>query len=327
MAEKPSCEFSECSTIKVRAFQPDDLDSVLELIRVSDATDRTEETWNKNNMTAMLAFDQEQLIGLIPFEKRKVVFCKEEKLNVLWVSGAHVHPEYRGKGIGSMMDWDIEKYFTPEFDALLVCREDETSRAYQWYKRLGYQQQTPIISFCRPVEQSTDEVSDYIVWDTKEQVLGAGEKLFQCFQSNIGDRGGFPERSPQFWADQWESHYYKASYRYCIVAIFSNDAVIGYAMLGETEMKDGITRFDILEIMGQEDEASKKNLYNAIRDLAHKRNLKEVRIQLVEQDQDIKLIESLGFTERWRTNILGKRIALGDALPSIHWKYFHIDYI
>ncbi|MCK4882216.1 MAG: hypothetical protein KAS92_04255, partial [Candidatus Omnitrophica bacterium] len=79
MAEKPSCEFSECSTIKVRAFQPDDLDSVLELIRVSDATDRTEETWNKNNMTAMLAFDQEQLIGLIPFEKRKVVFCKEEK--------------------------------------------------------------------------------------------------------------------------------------------------------------------------------------------------------------------------------------------------------
>jgi len=139
MAEESSCKFSECSTIEIRAFKQEDLSAVLDLIRVSDSTDRTEGTWIKNNMTAVLAFDQERLIGLIPFEKRKVVLCKDKRLNALWASGVHVEPEYRGKGIGSMMDRDIEKYFHPEFEAILVCREDETSRAYRWYEQLGYQ--------------------------------------------------------------------------------------------------------------------------------------------------------------------------------------------
>ena len=314
-------------TILIRKYTDSDLETVLELIGRSDSTNRTKETWAGNNMTAMLAFEEEKLIGIIPFEKRKIVLDQNTKIDALWVSAAHVESKYRSQGVGTRLDHAIKDEFFPEFEAVFVIREDEQSAAYRWYKKLGYQKQVPIISFRHHVQLPTFRAPEYVVWETREQILNGGEKLFECFKKNIGDRGGFQERNAQFWANKWETHYYEFFYRYYVVVIASENEVISYAMLGETKMKDGIARFDILEIMGAEDESAKKDIYSAIMGFARELNLQEVRIQIVERDEDAQWVQSFGFVERWRTNILGKRIMSSDALPSIHWQYFHIDYI
>ena len=133
--------------ITIRPFQKTDLEEVLALNKGSDSTDRSRETWQGNNMTAMLAFDRDRLIGAIPFEPRSFLVGDGNLIKVLWVSGAHVEPEYRNKGIGKAMDEKIKEYFFPEFKAVLVYRQDEASSAYRWYKKLGFSDLLPILSF------------------------------------------------------------------------------------------------------------------------------------------------------------------------------------
>jgi len=313
--------------ITIRAFHNEDLDAVLELIKRSDSTDRTCETWLGNNMTAMLAFDHEKLIGAIPFEKRSVVLDKDQLLKVLWVSAAHVDSAYRSQGIGSKMDQAIEEYFYPEFEAVLVCREDESSPAYRWYMKLGYQPLVPIVSLKKMVEGVPENGCAYVVWNSKQDIQSAGNDLLRCFNRNTSHYGGFPERTEQFWARKLDVHYYKSFYTYYVVAVMDGQNIAAYALLGQGAMKDKIERFDILEMITPEAMAIKKNLQVSIMDFAQKKQLKEVRIQLADQDCDLEWLRSLGFSERWRTNILGKMICSDKPFPEVRWKYFHVDYI
>ena len=71
-------------------------------------------------------------------------------------------------------------------------------------------------------------------------------------------------------------------------------------------MKDGIKRIDILEMITPEGLELKNRLYGAIMDYACRQRLKEVRIQMSFQDPDLEWIRSLGFINRWRTNIMGR---------------------
>ncbi len=319
-------QFCENNKIAIRAFRERDLDAVLRLIESSDSTNRTKETWLGNDMTAILAFENEKLVGIIPFERRCVVLNENESLDVLWASGVHVEPGYRGQRIGSRMDGEINKYFSPEFEAIMVCREDERSPAYRWYEKLGYQRLMPIISFKKNLEKVL-HAPEYQVWHDRQDLEDYGKGIFECFSSNIGSRGGFCARHALFWREKLDVHYYKNFYAYHMLAIMCDDNVLSYAFLGQTKMKDDIERLDILEMMSPEGMEDKNILYRAIMDFANQLRLKEIRIQIAEKDTDLQWIKSLGFTERWQTNIMGKLIGSDNAFPSIQWRYFHIDYI
>lgn len=313
--------------IIARPFQKNDLDDALRLIRGSDSTDRTQETWLENNMTAMLAFDDQRLIGIIPFESKIIVLGPGQEIPALWVSAAHVEPEYRSQGIGSRLDHGIREYFHSRYKAVFVVREDPASAAYRWYQKLNYHHLINIISLKKDVGPVANVTSDYVLLETPQEFEEWGPRLKDCFQGNIGQAGGFPVRDNKFWARKSKFHYYRESYRYKILAKTHKDIVEGYAFLGQTNLRDGVERFDIFEWFVPQEKQAGNDLYHLMMDYAGRLNLKELRVQCAEKDPLLDWVKNLGFTQRWQTNLLGKYIDSDKKFPEIDWRFFHIDYI
>lgn len=315
-------------TINIVLFTRDVLDDVLALIKKSDSTNRTKETWLRNEMTAILAYDGDQLIGIIPFEKRNIIINDNELLKVLWVSAAHVDPDYRSQGIGTQLDNKIKDEFYPEFKAVFVIREDEQSAAYRWYKKLGYHHLTNILSFKYDVLPSDNEV-EHVVMGTAEDFKNNGAQLKSCFDRNIGKYGGYPKRDKCFWHNKFNAHYYKDHYVYKIVAIKGegNSTIEAYALMGQTNYRDGVDRIDILEISMPNDSATREMLLQALLNNAHQFNCCEVRVQCTENDPLVAWFKDFGFSLRWQTNLLGKYIDSGEPITGVSWKFFQTDYI
>ncbi|MCR4322389.1 MAG: GNAT family N-acetyltransferase [Candidatus Brocadiaceae bacterium] len=279
------------------------------MIERSDSTNRSIDTWYWNNMTSVVAFDDNKLIGVLPLEKRLFSLGGDRSLNILWVSAAHVEPEYRSQGVGTAMDNKIQEYFFPDFKAVFVYRGDETSKAYRWYNKLGYHEILSVLSFKKDVKR-LDAAIDYILLSNEAEIRRWEDKLFDCFKRYTWSLGGFPLRHRRFWSDKINAHYYKEFYTYSILAITSQDKISGYAFLGKTVMKDGIPRVDILEFVAPDESVTgiRDCLYNAIMNFVCQHGLNEVRIQLSTQDPHLQWIKSLGFVNRWRFNIMGRLI-------------------
>lgn len=290
--------------MEIRVYSPSDLQEVLSLIRRSNSTDRTEETWRKNAMTGVLAFDRGKLIGAIPLEPRIFDLGDGESLRLLWVSAAHVDPEYRSRGVGGRLDVKIREVFFPDYKAIFVYRDDENSPAYRWYARLGYQLLLPILAFKIQVFP-VGACLNYNCWTSTDQIKSIERELFDCFQRNCRHFGGGPRRHPTFWSERIDAHYYRRFYKYLVVTIPQDHRVKGYAILGETDMRDKVKRLDILEHCAPDDPQAREELFLAIMQLAYNRNLAEVRVQMSPQDPGICWVQKFGFENRWRTNLMG----------------------
>jgi len=293
--------------IRTELFDNIYLNDVISMIERSDSTNRTVETWIENDLTAVLAFDEKNLVGIVPLEKREVSIGRGEYLPVLWVTGAHVEPECRSRGIGTTMDESIQELLSPEYQAVFVYRGDETSRAYKWYRRLGYSELLPVLSFRRDVFQHIER-NDNVISVIGKEIAHWEDMLYKCFQENNGAYGGFPKRRKDFWSHKLKTHYYKDFYSYSILVLTHDDGVVAYAFLGRTSMKDNVDRIEVLDYSIPEDEAVRDSLLNGIMDFSVSQGLEEVRIQLSVQDPLAVWIRSRGFTHRYRFNIMGKII-------------------
>ncbi|MFH2058514.1 MAG: GNAT family N-acetyltransferase [Pseudomonadota bacterium] len=289
--------------MKIKRFEDEDLPKLFELINRSISTNRSHDTWH--NMTAVLSSEGDNLIGAIPLEKRTLSFGADKYEDVLWVSAAHVDPEYRSQGIGRKMDQKIKEFFYPDYIGTFVYREDEKSRAYNWYKQLGFCEIVPIVSVNKKVTK-TGDVDDYLIINSKADVEKNQRRIYQCFNHNTKRYSGFPNRHENFWTEKLSSHYYKDSYQYCMILLFDGDDLSGYSFLGQTDLRDDIKRFDILEFITPDNDLVRKQLFTAINNQASQNNLDEIRIQLTTQDPHLKWFQSVGFSERWNTNVMGK---------------------
>jgi len=319
--------------ITIRQFQRSDLNQALELIERSISTNRSVQTWLGNNMTAVLALDGIKLIGIIPFEPRRFSLGGGNSIDVLWVSAAHVEPEYRSRGIGAAMDEKTKEYFSPEFKAVFVYRQDEASPAYRWYRKIGFCKIASIISLKKDVEPPSGS-GKYIVLKNESDLQKWEGKLYEFFKKHNSGYGGFSVRHNRFWSDKFKVHYYKEHYSYSLLLILRRDDLVAYAFTGRTNMKDGVERLDVLEASVSDDTGIKDSLHFSIVDFAHKHSLKEIRVQVLEQGTDIQWWKSYGFIKRWKTNMMGKFFEpLGSSeeiiskFPLDKWRYFHIDYI
>jgi GNAT superfamily N-acetyltransferase len=294
--------------IRIKPYDSDSIQDILKLSNRSIATERSIDTWRGNNMTAVLAYYGDNLIGAIPLEKRTFSLGNSRYLNLLWVSGAYVDEGYRNQGIGSAMDAKISEYFSSDFKAVFVYRHDVNSPAFRWYKRMGYYELLPILAFKKEVEAPSLSVP-YVLLEDREQLPQWEDKIYQCFSLHTKSTGGFPRRDCHFWSHALNTHYYRNFYSYFFVFLTKENKLLAYALLGKTDLKDGIPRIDILEIVHPQDQGIMDVLYQAIMDVAYTRRLQQVRIQVSAEDSSIGWIRSKGFVNRWQTNILGKLIS------------------
>ncbi|MCR4337563.1 MAG: GNAT family N-acetyltransferase [Candidatus Omnitrophica bacterium] len=300
----------------IRRYSDQYLPATLDLIERSDSTSRTQNTWLNNPMTAVLAFEEQKLVGIIPFEKRELFLGVGHSLPALWVSGAHVEPDHRSQGIGSAMDEKVGELF-PDAQAVFAFREDEKSAAYRWYRRIGYVDICRILSLKKSVISSSEEGLGSHVFESEQDFLNKGPALLKCFQRRDGCAWGYPCRGKDFWAQKAKAHYYKEFYQYSLVTLEEKGEIQAYAFLGQTSMRDGVARFDILEWVASEKNRLQEALHHAVNDLAKKKNLREIRIQLSVNDEELNWFRTQGYHVRWRTNIIGKLLKPQDILEKL----------
>ncbi|MFC1462400.1 GNAT family N-acetyltransferase [Verrucomicrobiota bacterium] len=289
----------------IRLYTPVDLEAVLELLERSDNTSRTPATWTGNGMTAALAFDGDRLVGAIPVEPRTLCLGGNRAVRALWVSGAHVDEEYRSRGIGTMLDRKLREAFADEYDAIFVYRADETSRAFRWYARLGFHVLLPVVAYkAKAVSTGAPEYR----WREGVAGIEAGEVGLFSRLTRTGAAGGNPLRHANYWSTRIKSHCYGAFYKHGLLTVGSDEDPDSYAVLGETTIRDGVKRFDILDHGSPSDRAAWGSLIRAVMDLAAKRGLEEVRLQLSDEDRAVPWVGGLGFEKRWETNVMGSAI-------------------
>lgn len=317
--------------LRVERFHEKHLDSTISLLQRSDSTNRSRNTWLGNNMTAVLAFDDDALVGVIPLERRDVVGRDGALVKAVWVSGAHVDEAYRSQGLGSRMDEGIGGLFTPEMDCVLVCRGDEQSAAYRWYIRNSYDPLVEILSFKKGVAASSpDAGTALLVCETIEDVDRHADRIHACFWRNNGGHCGFVNRDKAFWRNRFQFHYYREFYRYRIAGLQQDGAIVAFAFLGRTTMRDGVPRYDVLDLAVPNDEAIRDRLFAGIIDMAGRNGLSEIRLQICGNDPARRWVEAMGFKQRWESKVMGKPIGDTGTLAKVfdidRWRYFHVDY-
>lgn len=281
--------------IEIKPYSEDQLDAVLSLSARSISTTRTQQTWLRNDMTAILAYDKSRLIGAIPLEKRKLTVGDGRFIKVLWVSGAHVDSDYRSIGIGTEMDRRISEYFSTVADGIFVYRGDPDSQAFQWYRKNGYRVINPIFSLHKHLVKDSVHARGYQVLTQLSEVREYGSRLFDSFQEKYNHNGGYTVRSSEYWARIFTNHLYREYFRYFILVVPPTTAGrLVYAFLGETSIGDNISRLDIFEFIAIEEE-DRTALENAIEDFGKKRGVNSFRIRFTVGDPDISWFSEQGY--------------------------------
>ena len=296
-------------------FSPDHLDDVLSLLDRSDNTNRTKETWSQNQLTAVLAYDNDRLVGAVPLEPRKICIGNDERLKVLWITGAHVDPSYRSQGVGSRLVSVIQEKFYPEYHGVFVYRADENSRAYKWYSNIGFHALTPILSLYSNVSDISG-TTDFQVFSKLDEIIAQESNVLACYSRLYSQYGGTFGRNAGSWEKRITYHYYKESYNYHLIVIPRKNLCESYALIGETSMVDGVHRYDVLEYCVANDDKNRDKLFTAVQVFAKQNSFNDIRLQLSSNDESLPWMREHQWKYRWRTNILGRLFYPQDYLHS-----------
>ena len=314
------------NSLKVRLFKDKDLRYVIKLIRDSDHTNRTINSWQQNNMTAILAFKDNLLIGAIPFEQHNIKLSLNKYSEGLWVSGAFIKSKYRSLGIGSLLDSEVKKLI-PKKKIIMVMRHDEGTPAYRWYIKNNYSVVSEILSLKMPVIKNNLEHSkNYKILKVSE-IRKYSKELIKIFEFHNNNKQNFPKRFLNSWENRMLFHYYKKFYKFYIILIMLKSGQKSFAVLGETSIKDNIPRIDILEISSSINKKDFKNLIDKIHHFSNKIGVREVRTQVANCDELKDLFINYGFIERWKTNLMSKKLNNEIIIYKNKTRFFQIDYI
>tara|TARA_B110000977_G_C11089312_1_gene496076 strand:+ start:471 stop:1421 length:951 start_codon:yes stop_codon:yes gene_type:complete len=314
------------NSLKIRLFENKYLGQVIKLINESDHTNRAVSSWKNNDMTAILAFKGNLLIGAIPFESHCIKTAINQYSEGLWVSAAFVKSEYRGLGIGSLLDTEVKNLF-PKKEIIMVVRHDEGTAAYKWYLKNKYTVLSQVFSLKMPVKNSGLKYNiNYKILEENE-VSKNSKELLKIFEFHNKKKNNFPNRSVKYWENRMLFHYYKEFYKYYIILITLNTGQKSFALLGETSIRDNISRIDILELSCTSNKKDIKNLLDKIQHFSNKKNVQEVRIQVAECDELKDLAMNYGFTKRWKTNLMSKNLNKSIKILKNETRFFQIDYI
>ncbi len=313
--------------INIKIYDRLNLKSILGLIQESDHNNRDQISWLTNNMSAILAFNNNELIGAIPFEQHLIKKKQNIFLDSLWVTAAYIKPSYRSRGIGSSMDSMIKKLF-PEKKCVLVMRHDEGSLAYRWYKKNGYRVLSEVISLrMKANDFALYSQNNYKIINEFEKINNISEELLLSFNHYNNLYFNFPKRNLKSWTDRLKYHYYNKSYEYNIITNSSKDGPLNFALIGLTSIRDNILRVDILELSCMENFSEFAKLIGSIIEFANLRNINEIRVQVALNDYLYKYFCQIGFSQRWKTNLMVKSLSDEVELTSLNTRFFQIDYI
>ncbi len=284
-------------------------DAVLQLLQTAGATPRTAETWRQDAMTALVLGSANAPIAAMPISRRDIVVAPGDRhLRAGWISS---------NMFASRMTWRRTSRQTeerwpellPEIDALLVVRRDAVSTAGRWYAACGFHPVLAIrclyLELDRPPAARESRYKVQVV-----QPAGAAawqEEMLAVYHDVYGQYGGARYRGPGFHLPALQQHYYGRHYEFQTIGLWDNATLIGYAVVGMSGWHSARPRMDILEIATRQwDVHSAQELIMATCDLAHRRQVRQVRAVVSVHDPYRPHFSKMGFEDHWGYQMLAK---------------------
>ena len=319
--------------IETRMGRDEDIPKILDFIKKAGFTERSLESWNGENMEAVIALDKGSIVGAIPFAVRQLVIAKGKFARVGYVSAVSVKDGYRSKGIGSSL-LSFIKEEVPELDCLAVNRKhkDGEDRAYKWYIRNGFFDLVTVrVLFAEVSEIGTDERNGFETSVRKVDNSNIDrldyEKLLKLFEFAFGENGGFERRDKTFWKGRFRYHYYKMLNEYFLLTLSRGDEVVAYTIFAKNFIHEKNGKVDVLEYGFDRSKANVKDLVSELTLCCSGRGIPVMRFVTSDETEAYSQILSLGFEERDNFKFMVLPLKESVLVGKEPWAFLSFDYI
>jgi GNAT superfamily N-acetyltransferase len=323
--------------IEIRWARAEERGQILNFIEQMGFNPRDTVTWDGLEMVAMSAWQSGRLIGAIPSEPRPLRVADGSTPRTMHETVVAMHPDHRGRGMGSEMQRAIFDSHPDEVQLVSVFREEPDSPAYRWYLKNGF---TPAMHIDSWFYQATPEDripalhlfspdDPSVPWDLIEDI----------WRNSRQTAGGFVDQSQRSLRSWLPIHPYRERYSFTIaIERGCPGRPPGYALLGMGHMHSQTKRCDILELLSTGGREDYRSLLDILISHAFKLGCKSTRWPLAELDPNTQLAHDLGFEKKWGFDMLIRPL---DSSVRLHpfdklragssslknWRYAPIDYI
>lgn len=321
-------------TIKICRSNKKDVPKILQFIKHSGFTERSLESWFGDNMDAVIAIENDSIVGAIPFSVRQLKINKDLFVKAAHVSAVGVKEEYRSQGIGSKLISFIENEYFPEIDCVVVNREDKNGkdRAYKWYIKNGFLDLMNVRylyanAFDLPLyNQGKFKVSVLKIDDSSINNIDYNN-LLKIFNLTFRDVGGFQKRDKDFLIKRFKYHYYKKLNTYYLLTLSDDNDVIAYSIFGKNFIRQKAGKIDILEYGFDRYKVNVKDLVYALSSFCVSNNIPIIRYVTSDEIDVYSELLSIGFKDSDGFKFMALPLRPQVLNDKSCWTFFSFDYI
>jgi GNAT superfamily N-acetyltransferase len=322
---------AEARAVDVRLSRPAERDAILRLVAELGFNARDATTWDGLGMSAMTAWRGPRLVGAIPLEPRWWQLRPGCVIPTLHQTTVGVLPELQGQGIGSAMQEAI--YQQQSASVATVFREDQTSRAYRWYRRNGFEPALRIVAWVAESPGATGVADTVDPLDPADARIDLAEidRLWRAQQADY--HGGFVCRTRRPLRGWLGVHPYRNRYRFGLLPLYDAGTLVAYAVLGVGQLHSRTTRVEIMEHATRDGSPELVDrLCRATRSFAARHGYRPVRWALASGAPEAEITRRSGFECDWQFDLLWRPLpACEVTLPGATerarvWRYHGLDY-
>ncbi len=264
-------------TLRIYEYDPGEVDEVLAFRNnIFGHVDRAR--WETMNCTAVVARQEDRLMGFIPLQYRTQVLRPGVQIPVVFENAVGVAEGARGQGIGSQMLDQAAQFMADRVDAMLVIRGGERSTGYRFYRKTGHgdvsylrhwfadevEWEEPESSMAREhlarmqaghLHRAVDAAQvglrskvDGCVMLDRERWLSMEPETLALYKQCYGTFGGGQVRTPGYWQRTLDGHVYGARPWHFITCRTPWGALSGYlvATYGTWDASDDLCVYEVV---------------------------------------------------------------------------------
>ncbi len=246
-------------TLRIYEHVPEELDEVLPF-RNAVFGHVSREHWQAMNCTAVVAREDERLVGFIPLQFREQCLNSHVTIPVVYENAVGVAQEMRGRGIGTQMMDKAAHFISDRVDAMMVVRGGERTDGYRFYRKAGHGDLMYARRYALPMTDGTpctplDVPGKMRVSPVdRDRWLALEPATLSLYHRQYGRFGGGQRRKPGYWRMILDGHVYR-DWAWRLFALWRNgDQLAGYMVIVDGQTASSVERF-IYEVVGDDAQA------------------------------------------------------------------------
>ncbi len=241
----------ERQPVEIRELKPEETEEGLRF-RNTNFNDIPREHWDAMNCTAVIARENDRIVGLIPLQYRRQLLRPGVEIPVVYENAVGVAEEVRSRGIGTEMLDVAGRFMKDRVDALFVIRSGERTNGYRFYRKTVHGD----ICYAREFRKNAAEILNGAgrLFGTKanrrldirsvtpEEWNMADTEKNRLYGLRYGEYGGGRVREAGYWPMVIRSHVYRGRFKLFLHARTEAGDLCGYllALAGDRRDPEGL---------------------------------------------------------------------------------------